>query len=98
MSPRKSKANGRAHFGSVLRGDVPTGRNGKHKEIVTAILSDLEALEAGRALKIALADLPDTKANIRSALNRATRKLNRNVSTAVDEQYLYVWHTDHAME
>jgi hypothetical protein len=37
--------------------------------------------------------LPDTKVNIRSALNRATRKLGKTVATAADEEYLYVWNS-----
>ncbi len=78
-------------FKTTARVNVPTGRNGKHKEIVNAILEDLEQLEPGRSLKIALSALPDTKVNIRSALNRATRKLNRSVATAADDKYLYVW-------
>ncbi len=75
------------------RRDVPNGRNGKHHAIVAAILDDLGKLEKGRALKILLTELPDTKVNIRSALNRATRKLNLKVETATDEQFLYVWNT-----
>jgi hypothetical protein len=78
-------------FNTTDRADVPTGRNGKHKSIVNQILADLENLENGRSLKIALSELPDTKVNIRSALNRATRKLGKNVATAADEEYLYVW-------
>ena len=71
--------------------DVPQGRNGKHKSVVTAIIADLDKLETGSALKIELAELDDSKENIRSALNRATRKQRRNVATASDGQFLYVW-------
>jgi hypothetical protein len=71
--------------------NVPHGRNGKHKTIVDQLLSDLEQLDAGRALKIPLVELPDSKANIRAALNRATRKAGKVVSTAVDKEFLYVW-------
>lgn len=81
------------HFGTTSRGEVPTGRNGKHKTIVTAILEDLTLLEAGRSLKIPLSQLPDTKVNIRSALNRATRKRGQNVATAADDKFLYVWNS-----
>jgi hypothetical protein len=80
-------------FKTTNRTNVPTGRNGKHKTIVTQILKDLEGLAAESALKIPLAELPDSKVNIRSALNRATRKLNRNVATAADKEFLYVWNT-----
>lgn len=80
-------------FKTTNRMNVPTGRNGKHKTIVTQILNDLEGLAAESALKIPLSELPDTKVNIRSALNRATRKLNKDVATATDDQFLYVWNT-----
>ena len=71
--------------------NVPTGRNGKHKEIVTHIMDDLKELPKGKALKIPLVDLPDNKVNIRSALSRATRKLNKPIGTAADNEFLYVW-------
>jgi len=38
--------------------------------------------------------LGDTKENVRSALNRAIRKLKRNVATASDAQFLYVWNVN----
>jgi hypothetical protein len=79
------------HFKTMAMVDVPRSRNGKHKQIVTAILRDLDNLGAGAAFKVPLADLGDTKENVRSALNRATRKSNRNVATATDENFLYVW-------
>lgn len=71
--------------------DVPQGRNGKHKRIVTKILSDLDQVDDGVALKVPLADLAETKEKVRSALNRATRKRGRSVATASDDAFLYVW-------
>jgi hypothetical protein len=85
-----------AHFKTVAQLDVPNSRNGKHKEIVTLILRDLDQLKAGAAIKVPLADLGDSKENVRSALNRATRKSNRNVATATDESFLYVWNSEKA--
>jgi len=78
-------------FKSMLQTDVPTGRNGKHKEIITQLLSDIDQLEQGKALKVPLSELPDTKENIRSALNRATRAKGMDVATSSDDDYLYVW-------
>jgi hypothetical protein len=72
-------------------GEVPRSRNGKHKAIVTLILRDLDQLKDGAALRVPLAELGDTKQNVRSALNRATRNAKRNVATATDENFLYVW-------
>jgi hypothetical protein len=80
-------------FDTTERANVPSGRNGKHKAIVTDILAGLGQLEKGNSLKIPLSELPDTKVNIRSALNRATRKLRQSVGTASDEEFLYVWNS-----
>jgi hypothetical protein len=60
------------------------------------ILRDLEQLRDGAALRVPLAELKDTKENVRSALNRATRKTQRNVATATDENFLYVWNVSKA--
>jgi hypothetical protein len=79
------------NFASLSQKDVPQGRNGKHKQIVTKILADLDQLASGVAIKVPLAQLSDTKENVRSALNRATHKSGRNVGTASDETFLYVW-------
>ena len=79
------------HFGTMVQSDVPQGRNGKHKPIVTAILKDLDQLKAGAALKVPLTELAESKEKVRSALNRATRKARRNVATASDATFLYVW-------
>jgi hypothetical protein len=81
----------RMHFKTMMQSDVPQGRNGKHKLIVTTILEDLQGLKAGSALKIPLAELVLSKEKVRSALNRATRKAGRNVATATDATFLYVW-------
>lgn len=78
-------------FPSVLRADIPQGRNSKHKQIIVQLLNDLELLEHGKALKVPLSDLPDTKENIRSALNRATRQKGMNIATSSDTEHLYVW-------
>jgi len=79
------------NYQSIEQADVPKGRDGKHKRVVKQLMSDLEQLEAGRALKIPLAELPDTKENIRSALNRATRQKGIEVATSSDAEFLYVW-------
>ena len=78
------------NFAAMPRTDVPRGRNGKHKDIVQKILSDLERIGEG-ALKVPLAQLEAGKEKVRSALNRATRKKGLTVATASDESYLYIW-------
>ena len=81
------------HFKTMVQSDVPQGRNGKHKQIVTTILRDLDNLNAGSAIKVPLADLAESKEKVRSALNRATRKAKRKVETASDSNFLYLWNT-----
>jgi len=84
---RKSPMN----FKSMPQADVPQGRKGKHNTVVTKILSDLDQLRKGVALKVPLAQLAEGKEKVRSALNRATRKSGRSVATASDDTFLYVW-------
>lgn len=81
------------NFKTADRAEVPTGRHGKHKDIVTQILTDLETLEEGLCLKIPISELPDTPINIRSALSRATHKAGLSVATATDDEYLYIWNS-----
>jgi len=89
MSARSPKV--AMNFKGMPQSDVPQGRNGKHKAIVTRILSDLDQVKKGIALKVPLAQLSDSKEKVRSALNRATRKGGRQVATASDDTFLYVW-------
>jgi hypothetical protein len=79
------------NFKTMAQLDVPQGRNGKHKLVVTRILSDLDQLAPGIALKVPLADLEESKEKVRSALNRAIHKGGRSVATASDDKFLYVW-------
>jgi hypothetical protein len=81
-------------FEAVYRVDVPKGRDGKHKKIITRLLTEIGQLPHGSALKIPLARLPDTKENIRSALSRAAQQKKLKLATSSDEDFLYVWKTD----
>jgi len=89
MRTRFKKAS--LQYETMAQLDVPQGRNGKHKQIVSLILNDLDQLKDGSALKVPLAELAETKEKVRSALNRATRKEGRKVATATDNRYLYIW-------
>ncbi len=94
MATKAKSDNLPMNFSSIEQQDVPRGRDGKHKQIVTQLLSDIDQLQAGRALKIPLSFLPDSKENIRSALNRAARQRGLDVSTSSDAEHLYVWKTE----
>jgi len=86
-APKKIPMN----FRTMEQTDVPQGRKGKHHQLVGRILSDLDQMKQGAAIKVPLADLAETKEKVRSALNRATRKDGRSVATASDDEFLYVW-------
>jgi hypothetical protein len=89
MAPEKKKV--AMNFKEMARKDVPRGRNGKHRQIVDKILSDLDRTKIGAAIRIPLVELDFSKEKIRAALNRATRKSHRHVATASDDTFLYVW-------
>ena len=84
----------RKRFATMAQVDVPQGRNGKHKGIVSSVLAELAELKDGEALKIVLAELGDSKENIRSALNRAAKQAAIALATSSNDDYLYVWKTD----
>ncbi len=92
------RSNGRSNgatrplnFKTLPLADVPLGRKGKHHAIVAAVLSDLERVDPGTALRIPLEELKESKARVRSALSRATQKLKFRVVTSSDENELFVW-------
>ena len=93
MAKSQSKNGHLLHFKTMVQAEVPQGRHGKHKLIITTILKDLDNLKAGSALKVPLEGLAESKEKVRSALNRATRKAGRKVATATDADFLYVWNT-----
>ena len=91
METNSNSGSGSMKFESILQLDVPKGRDGKHKKIVALLLSDIEQLPSGSALRVPLSELPDSKENIRAALNRATRQRGIDVATSSDENHLYIW-------
>jgi len=93
MAGKKALA-ARGKFNTAARSEIPNSRKGKHNIIVSEILRDLETLDPGLCLKIPLSELPDTKVNIRSALNRAAHKQQLSVATATDDDFLYVWNAE----
>jgi hypothetical protein len=66
MGTRISKAP--MNFKTTAQLDVPQGRNGKHKQIVTKILADLDQLPEGLALKVPLAELEKSHASWERAI------------------------------
>jgi hypothetical protein len=91
---KNSKTQVPLNFANRLIASVPHGRKGKHNVIVAKILADLERLDAQTAILVPLDGLNGEKmANVRSALNRATKQKGLSVSTSTDDRYFYVWRT-----
>ena len=78
-------------FQAVRQSQIPRGREGKHKQFISLLLNELHRVKPGLALKIPLSSLPATKANIRAALRRETRKKGLAVVTSSDSANLYIW-------
>jgi hypothetical protein len=87
----EKKKNSPMNFKTIDHADVPQGRHGKHNGIVTKVISDLDQVHDGVALKIPLAGLAESKEKVRAALSRASRKAKRKVATAADADFLYIW-------
>ena len=94
MVDHEQSAPSSMRFTSVAQADVPKGRDGKHKQIITQLLSDIAQLDHGSALRIPLADLPDTTETIRSALSRAANQKHIGIATSSNDDFLFVWKTD----
>ena len=82
------------NFAVVSRDEVPHGRHGKHRDIVTQILDDLSTLKGGNAMKVPLDGLEESKEKVRAALSRAVKQRGIRVVTSSDDTYLYIWHAD----
>ena len=93
MAHKRAAEFAQDRFQAILQNEVPKGREGKHKQIITALLTQIDLLAPGTALKVPVAALPDSKENIRAALNRATRQRGLRVSTSSDRDHLYIWET-----
>jgi hypothetical protein len=91
MAQRHHKNAGQLRIQTIQQDAVPKGRAGKHKPIVVLLLNQLDRLPPANALKISLAALPDSKANIRAALNRASHQMGLTIATSSDTKHLYLW-------
>src|SRR5579862_1102360 len=71
---------------------VRRGRRGKHHEILETILSDLKTLPAGSAIKIPAEEFGKVSiSRLRSAINRATRSRDIQISTHFDGESFFIW-------
>ena len=90
MAREKRKSDSKSHYEQVPTESVKGHRKGKHHDMVRRILEDLELLPDGSAIKIPLKSTDGvTLENLRSAVHRATKKLD--VETSSDGENLYIW-------
>ena len=80
------------NFETVNAAQVPHERKGKHNQLMTQILEDLERISPAVALRIPRSSLGSQKvANIRAALAREIKKTKLVIGTSIDDDYFYVW-------
>ncbi len=87
----KKQLKSEKEFKTISTSDLPNGRRGKHHQVVVKVAKELEQLPEGRAIQIPLADFAGTIADLRSALHRATKKLDVAILTSSDEEHFYIW-------
>ncbi|MGA2391278.1 MAG: hypothetical protein ABSF97_20125 [Candidatus Sulfotelmatobacter sp.] len=87
----KKRQTASCHFPFVPLTEAVDSRTGKHAKIVSEILSDLEKLDKLSAIKVALSETGEKKADLRSALHRAAKKSGMTLATTSDEKHLYVF-------
>ena len=91
-----AKKNGGGRY-SALYQTVPVEalqqtRKGKHYDFVSGVLSDLEVLKPGSAIKIPLEGVKGISVvKLRAAINRATAAKGMKISTSSDAGNFYVW-------
>jgi hypothetical protein len=81
-----------SHYGRIPIAQLPSTRRGKHFDLLNRILEDLDNLPADSAVSVPLKDAGGIGlANLRSAVNRATRAKGLKVETQSDEKCFYIW-------
>ena len=89
---RKDGTNGHDEYRTMLVSDLRRGRRGKHHTLISGILRSLETLADGSALIVPLDGAGAISiANLRSAINRATKSRRIPIVTSSDEKNFYVW-------
>ncbi len=79
-------------YQQVKLADLNKGRRGKHHDVLQGILEQLEAMSAGLAMQIPLAQVGGIGlANLRSAVHRASVAHGLQIETLADEKNFYVW-------
>lgn len=92
MVGKKSQDRAAPNYETVSIEDLKKTRRGRHHDFVSGVMSDLEMLKEGSAMKIPLKDLKgEPVVNLRAAVNRASASKGLKVSTSSDQNYFYIW-------
>jgi hypothetical protein len=62
-----------------------------HRSFINQVLADLESLDADKALKITISELPNSAVNALTLLHAATRNRGISIEMQADDDFLYVW-------
>lgn len=80
------------NFNTVSIAALKKSRKGKHHDLMTKILEDLQNSESGFAVEVPIATLDGVSVlNLRSAMIRAAAKQGFKISTSSDDKNFYVW-------
>ena len=63
----------------------------QHRSFINQVLADLESLDADKAIKITISELPSSAANALTLLHAATRKRGMSIEMHADDDFLYIW-------
>jgi hypothetical protein len=76
----------------VALASIKKGRRGKHHDLVTGILSELQGVPAGSALAVPLAAVAGIGLpNLRSAVHRGAASEGLDIETLADKKNFYVF-------
>ena len=89
---RKSKNMASTKYRRVEVSELNRGRRGKHHDLVTGIVDELQTAPLGAALEVPLSGVGGIGlANLRSAVHRASTAAGITIETLADEKNFYVW-------
>ena len=92
MSGKNGLTRRTPNYQTVSIDELSKKRRGKHHDFVTGVMSDLEMLKEGSAIKIPLKEVKgESVVNLRAAINRASASKGVKISTSSDEDFFYIW-------
>jgi hypothetical protein len=89
---KDKKKNGLGEYATMQIADLRISRRGKHHQLVSGILQQLENLANGSALIVPLDSVGEMSLpGLRSAVTRITRAHRMPIKTNSDQKNFYIW-------